>query len=194
MVNQLPQDLLPQVDEEMTQEEVDKLLEAGVPKAWRTSSRENLNLVVQAKTPEELAEAKAKKGQGPQAAEEAPRGLPGQAPERGQVRPQEPEAAGPGAVDRQKQRSYNKRLEEEQGQVHGRPGRRHRSKDAQKLDAKSRADERKARDEKAKAERGQRRSPGRAVGEEEADEEPQAAGELGQAWAHRSYAPRERGS
>ena len=155
LVNQLPQDLVPQVDEEMTQEDVDKLLEAGVPKAWRTSRRENLNPCCAGQNARGTGRGEGQEaGRRPEAAEEAPGSVPGQAPERGQVRPQEPEAAGSRALDREEAAKLQQApAAKTRASSRGPRAATSASKDAQKLDAKSRADERKAKDEKAKAER-----------------------------------------
>ena len=147
LVNQLPQDLVPQVDEEMTQDDVDKLLEAGVPP--RASRRENLNLVVQAGA-EELAEARRRNGRRFEAAEEAREAYLAKLRARASTTPRtrsRPTRSG------SRTRSYNKRGRKNKGKFTGAQGNGISSKDAQKLDAKSRADERKAKDEKAEAER-----------------------------------------
>ena len=136
------------------QDDVDKLLESGVPKAWRTSRRENLNLVVQAKTPEELAEAKAKKRAAVLKRRKKRReAYLAKLQSEGKYDPKNPKPPDPERWIAKKQRSYNKRGRKNKGKFTGAQGGDISSKDAQKLDAKSRADERKAKDEKAKAER-----------------------------------------
>ena len=138
----------------MTQEDVDKLLEAGVPKAWRTSRRENLNLVVQAKTPEELAEAKAKKRAAvlKRRKKRRERIWPNCNRKASTTRRTRSRPIRKGG-SRRSSEAYNKRGRKNKGKFTGAQGGDISVKDAQKLDAKSRADERKAKDEKAKAER-----------------------------------------
>ena len=125
-----------------------------MPKAWRTSRRENLNLVVQAKTPEELAEAKAKKRAAVLKRRKKRReAYLAKLQSEGKYDPKNPKPPDPERWIAKKQRSYNKRGRKNKGKFTGAQGGDISSKDAQKLDAKSRADERKAKDEKAKADR-----------------------------------------
>ena len=155
-VNQLPQDLLPQMDEEMTQEEVDKLIEAGVPKEWRTSRREDLQktLNVTASTPEELEEAKAKKRAAVWKRRTKRREVYlAKLEAEGKYDPKRPKLPDPERWIPKKQRSYNKRGRKNKGKFTGAQGGDIGSKDALKLDAKSRADERKAKDLMEKAAR-----------------------------------------
>ena len=184
LVNQLPQDLVPQVDEEMTQEDVDKLLEAGVPKAWRTSRRRTEFGC--AGQDAETGRSEGQEAGGVLSAEEAPEAYLAKLQSEGKYDPKNPKPPDPGPGSR-RARSYNSAAAK-QGQVHGGPGRRHQR---QGREARREVARRRAQGQGRKGQgRARPRRSRRAVREEEADGEPQeAAGERHTRLASRGAGP-----
>ena len=168
-----------------------------MPKAWRTSRRENLNLVVQAKTPEELARPRRRNGPPSSSggrsaarptwpssrarASTTPRTRSRPIPKGGSRRSNE---ATTSAAAKTRASSRGPRAATSQ---QGRP-------EARREVARRRA-QGQGREGQGRARRGDR---GRAVREEEADGEPQKKGELGRksnvARASRAFEPSPAGS